>query len=94
MYLHAGKDIIIREQDIIGIFDLDKATVKKQGREYLTRKQKENKIINISDELPKSFIVCSSGGEEKVYLSQLSSATLLKRFSDLITSFSFSSLGV
>ena len=94
MYLHAGKDIIIREQDIIGIFDLDKATVKKQGREYLTRKQKENKIINISDELPKSFIVCSSGGKEKVYLSQLSSATLLKRFSDLITSFSFSSLGV
>lgn len=85
MYLQAGSGSVIREEEIIGIFDLDKLTIKKYGREYLTRKQKEGKIINISEKLPKSFILCGSGDEEIIYLSHFSATTLLKRTSDLVT---------
>ena len=44
-------------------------------------KQKEGKIVPISEELPKSFILAvpKHTKDEKVYLSQLSAATLYKR---------------
>ena len=38
-------------------------------------------MVNVSMELPKSFIVCREGGREIVYLSQISTATLLRRAS-------------
>ena len=37
-------------------------------------------MVDVSGDLPKSFTVCRTGkGPPTVYLSQLSSATLLKR---------------
>ena len=81
MYLHLGHETIIRESDIIGIFDLDNTTVSKKTREYLNKAEKDGKITAVSYELPKSFVICQSDNEERVYLSQLSSATLKKRSS-------------
>jgi hypothetical protein len=36
-------------------------------------------IVAVSDELPKSFVVCERGGRNVVYLSQISPVTLKKR---------------
>ena len=79
MYLHLGQDVLIRKSDIIGIFDMDKATVSKRTRTFLEAKQKENKVINAATDIPKSFIVCNWGMDVVVYISQLSAQTLLKR---------------
>lgn len=79
MYLHLGQDTVVRTKDILGVFDLDNTTVSKHSREYLTRAQRENRVINVSMELPKSFIVCRNNGKEQIYISQLSAATLLRR---------------
>ncbi len=79
MYLHLGQETLIKTNDIIGIFDLDKATVSKRSRNYLTAKEKEGKVFNVATDLPKSFIVCLQDGQEVVYISQLSAQTLLKR---------------
>ena len=68
-----------KTKDIIGIFDLDTATVAKPTRDFLTKAEKEGRVINVTFELPKSFIVCNEDNEIKVYISQLSSTTLLKR---------------
>lgn len=35
--------------------------------------------MNVSYELPKSFIICKENGKIMVYISQLSSKTLYKR---------------
>lgn len=36
--------------------------------------------MNVSDDLPRSFVLCAQArGESTVYLSQLSAATLLRR---------------
>lgn len=79
MYLHLGQDTVVNTAHIAGVFDLDNTTVSKHTKSYLARAQKEGRVINVSTELPKSFIVCLDGGVETVYLSQLAPATLLKR---------------
>ena len=79
MYLHLGEKTVIRTEDIIGIFDLDTSTISKNTRDFLSQCEKEKKVINVSFELPKSFILCREKEDYRVYISQISSQTLLKR---------------
>ncbi|MBQ0135196.1 MAG: DUF370 domain-containing protein [Oscillospiraceae bacterium] len=82
MFLHLGQYTVIKTDDIVGIFDIDNTTVSKYTRNYLSEATKKNRIVNVSLELPKSFIVCKEkNGEETVYISQLAPQTLVKRFS-------------
>ncbi|MBQ3537705.1 MAG: DUF370 domain-containing protein [Clostridia bacterium] len=84
MYLHLGHDTVIRKNDILGIFDIDTSTVSKITRDYLSRKEKDGNCVTVSYELPGSFVVCTDKkGEETVYISQLSSSTLLKRTEEI-----------
>ncbi len=80
MYLHIGKEMLLKTDDIIGIFDLDTATISKATRDYLAKAEKSGDVINVTTELPKSFIVCKEkDGKRKIYISQISSSTLNKR---------------
>ena len=79
MYLHLGQGMAVPYEDIIGIFDLDNTTGSHITRAFLERSEKKGNVVNISDDLPKSFVICENENGEKVYLSQLSSQTLLKR---------------
>lgn len=78
MYIHLGEDTLVKSDDIIGIFDLDNATVMKSTREYLKKATKNKKVVNVSYDLPKSFIV-SAENDYTVYISLLSSATIASR---------------
>ena len=79
MYLHLGQDTVVRTRDIIGIFDIENTSLAKSTRGYLAQAEKSKHVVNVTYEMPKSFIVCVSKGEKRVYLSQISSATLKKR---------------
>ena len=81
MYLHLGKDTVINDTDIIGIFDLDTSTVSRHTRKYLNIAEKKRETVTVSYELPKSFVVCvkPKSKEKKIYISQISPLTLLKR---------------
>ncbi|MCI9274416.1 MAG: DUF370 domain-containing protein [Clostridiales bacterium] len=80
MYLHLGQDIVIKTDEVLGIFDLDTATIAKSTRDYLAMAEKRGRVVNVSMELPKSFVVCACReGGVMVYISQISSGTLLKR---------------
>lgn len=82
MYLHLGQSTVITTKDLIGIFDMDNTTVMKSSRDYLTAAEKSGQVVNVSYELPKSFIVCSDKKNKQsktVYISQISPSTLLKR---------------
>lgn len=79
MYLHLGGEYVVKEEEVIGIFDLDTSTVSKHTRNFLNKKEKEKKVINVSFELPKSFILVGDKQNEKICISQISSATLNKR---------------
>ena len=79
MYIHLGGEYVVKEEEVIGIFDLDTSTVSKYTRNFLNLKEKQGKVINVSYELPKSFILATKNNQEKIYISQISSLTLNKR---------------
>lgn len=80
MYLHLGQETVVPISEIVGIFDMDNTTVSKHTRGFLAEAQKAGKVFNVSPDLPKSFIVCKDKqGNETVYISQISAATLRGR---------------
>lgn len=79
MYLHLGNDVIVKISDIVGIFDIENTTTGKNTGHLLDRAQKEGRVVNVTYEMPKSFVICMQDGGEKVYVCQMSAATLRKR---------------
>ena len=80
MYLHLGQNEIISEQRVIGIFDLDKCSYGKRTRDFLAGAERDGVVLDVSGDLPKSFLVCDHPYHPQiVYLSQLNPATLQKR---------------
>ena len=79
MFLHAGNGRNIRQRDIIGIFDMDNATVSHVTRKYLSAEQKKKAVEAVADEIPKSFILYKSEGEFKICFSPLSTSALIGR---------------
>ena len=80
MYLHVGQNTVIRTGEIIGIFDMETSTLSQTTRQVLARAEKEGKVVNVSMEMPKSLLLCQNEkGEMTCYITQISTATLLKR---------------
>ena len=80
LYLHLGQSIIIPTRDILGIFDLDNASYSHITRAFLRDAEERGQVFTVSEELPKSFVLCRDAkGTSLVYISQLSSTTLLRR---------------
>ncbi len=81
MYLHLGEDTIVKNSDIIGIFDMDTTTVMKSSRTFLNKAEKEKRTVTVSYELPKSFVVLKGKKDKEtmVYITQLASTTLENR---------------
>ena len=82
MYLHIGNNYSVDVRDIIGIFDIENTTVEKCTKLLLERAEKEHICVYTTYEMPKCFIITYRNGREKVYISQLSAATLKKRLSE------------
>ena len=40
---------------------------------------KAGQVVNVTNDLPKSFVLCEEGGQVRVYITQVSSSTLRKR---------------
>ena len=80
MYLFLGQDTVVNDKDIIGIFDIDTTTVSKKSRDFLSMAEKKKQVINVTFDLPKSFVLCKEKGKDsKIYISQISTQTLEKR---------------
>jgi ribosomal protein S8 len=80
LFLHIGGDVVIPGKSIIGIFDIDTTTISKDTKEFLKISEEEGFIEAISQsDLPKTFIITESDKKSKIYLSPISSVTLLKR---------------
>ena len=91
MYLSIGKNAVIPEEEIVGIFDLDICSQSFLTREFLSTAEKKGCVVNTAEDIPNSFLICS--GKKKrsepegttVYLSQSNSRTLEKRIKQLQT---------
>lgn len=80
MYTHLGGDRVVRDSEIIGFFNLETASIGKATRELFRRMETEGRVENVSFELPRSFTLCTERIKgDKLYISQISAATLAKR---------------
>ena len=59
MYLFLGGEVTIRDDRVIGIFDIEECSVSRITTNYLNTCQRKGQVVSISDDMPKSFIVCS-----------------------------------
>ncbi len=84
MYLHLGQDVVVNSCDVIGIFDMENTSTSRFTKEFLRQANKEIKVITVSFEMPKSYILCERNGEIILYISQISPATLRKRAGRLL----------
>ena len=75
MFLHIGEDTLIRDKDIIGIFDMDTSTVNKATRDYLKKAEQEKRVVYVNYDLPKCFVVT----DKNIYISPINTSTLSKR---------------
>lgn len=79
MYLHLGQSTVVRDREIIGIFDLDITSQSIRTRQFLNTAEKRGEVVAVTDDIPKSFVVAGERGRQRVFISQLSTSTLLKR---------------
>lgn len=79
MYLHLGKGIVVNTSEIIAIMDLDSSSRSVHTREFLKIVEEEGFVRNVSDDIPKSFIICEIDGQSVVYLTNISSKALIGR---------------
>jgi hypothetical protein len=79
VFLHVGNNKNIRIRNVIGIFDMDNATVSSVTRKYLSQRQKESAVESAAEDIPKSFILYRDADELKICFSQLSASALKGR---------------
>jgi molybdopterin/thiamine biosynthesis adenylyltransferase len=86
MYLHIGNGDIVNNEDIIGIFDMDTATISSVSRQFLSSAEQKKEIRYGDSDIPKSFIVCAEEKKtQKIVFSRISSAALKLRTIHFLT---------
>lgn len=78
MFIHLGENCVIRKKDMIGVFDIENTSTSKITRDYLNKMGKEKRVVYVSSDMPKSFVVT----KDNVYISSLASQTLIKRYGE------------
>lgn len=80
MYIHLGNNVMLPTSEIIGIFDLENTSISKRTRDFLNKAEKDGRVITITYDLPRTFVIAGKTFKDsKIYISQISSQTLLKR---------------
>lgn len=82
MFLHIGDDVVIPYKNIIAILDMDTTTMSKDTRDFLRIAEEEGFIVSVGNDIPKTFVVTEYNKRSNIYLSPISSLTLLKRITE------------
>ena len=77
--MHIGNGKSVKRKDIIGIFDLDTATVSKITKDFINKSQKKGSVSYFDSDLPRAFILLSENGQTRVRLSRISTSGLKMR---------------
>ena len=87
MILHIGNGKTVRKETIVGIFDLDNASIMRDTRAYLSHATKKKEVGYADSDIPRAFLVLSERQKHKgekrpaqaVLLSHISSLSLSQR---------------
>ena len=82
MYVHIGNNAVVRDSDIIGVFDIE-TSMDDDTREYLAAAGRRRNAVYVSWKETKSFIVSVEKGKEKVYITNVGHKTIANRINNL-----------
>ena len=85
MYLHIGNGKSIKKERIIGIFDLDTATVSKITKSFLNKNSKRGNLEYTDSDLPRTFVLHEENKEYKIKLSRISTQGLKLRATSCVS---------
>lgn len=74
MFFYITPTCPIDKEEIIGIFDMDSATISSDTRKFLRQNEKKGMLTSTARDIPKSFVLTDS----TVYLAQLAPSSVVK----------------
>lgn len=77
--MHLGKSETAPDREIVGIFDIEKATLAADTRDFLRRAQEGYRTVNLATDLPAAFVLRANALTDSVYLTAISADALKKR---------------
>ena len=70
MYLHLGQGVVVPYRDVLALFDLDNTSASHLTRRFLERAEQAGQVVNVAEDLPKSFVLCRpAGGEQQLRIN-------------------------
>lgn len=78
MFIHLGEDNLIQVKDIISIINIEKE-ISEITKEFIKMADEEGFLQNSTQTNLKTLVIAEVNNKSKVFLSQISSSTLLKR---------------
>ncbi len=79
MYLHIGKDYIVKSKEIIAIFNIDYVKNTKEYKAMYNELEESGNIVKVSDSKAKAFILTENQGKRKAYITNIGVNTISKR---------------
>ena len=79
MYLNLGSDMAVRDESLIGIFDLDTVSFSKSTKAFLKRCEQDGAVVTVAEDIPRSVVLTAEYGIEKLYLTSPTSRALTGR---------------
>lgn len=77
--MHLGKNETVRDREIVGIFDIEKATLSEDSKKFLSVMQKNYKAVNLASDLPAAFVLTDGEYTDRIYITSLSARVLKNR---------------
>lgn len=78
MFLHLGENVVIPQTEVIAILDMESVNSIDSDR-FLRISDEDGFVKRINKETPKSIILTERDKKSIIYLSPISSVTLVKR---------------
>jgi extracellular matrix regulatory protein B len=78
MFLHLGENVVIPLKEVIAIFDID-SLESPDSKQFLKVAEEEGFIKRVNKDQAKSFVLTERNKKSIIYLSPISSVTLVKR---------------
>ncbi|MCI8309336.1 MAG: DUF370 domain-containing protein [Clostridia bacterium] len=79
MYLHIGKNCVIRDNSVIGIFNLEKIHQTKEYKYLYDDLKNSNNIIDIANNQKNTLVLTEENRNIKGYISNIGTNTMKKR---------------
>lgn len=78
MFLHLGENVVIPQKEVIAILDMESVNSIDSDR-FLRISDEDGFVKRINNEIPKSIVLTERDKKSIIYLSPISSVTLVKR---------------